>query len=85
MKLTIRYFASIREHLGVTQEIVDIHAPGITVEGIRETLASRDARSALALQTHRPVRAAVNLELVDGAFVVREDSEIAFFPPVTGG
>lgn len=33
----------------------------------------------------RPVRAAVNLEMVTGGFVVREDSEVAFFPPVTGG
>lgn len=33
----------------------------------------------------RPVRTAVNLEMVTGEFVVREDSEAAFFPPVTGG
>ncbi|HDR9762398.1 TPA: MoaD/ThiS family protein [Burkholderia cepacia ATCC 25416] len=33
----------------------------------------------------RPVRTAVNLETVTGEFVVRENSEVAFFPPVTGG
>ncbi|WP_420994608.1 molybdopterin converting factor subunit 1 [Cupriavidus sp. 30B13] len=85
MKLTIKYFAGIREQLGLAEETVDIDAPETTVDGLRKTLASRDARSADALQAHRPVRAAVNLELVDGAYVVREDSEIAFFPPVTGG
>jgi len=85
MKLTIKYFASIREDLGIEQEIVDIDEPEMTVDGLLEKLASRDARSAEALRMRRPVRAAVNLELVDRAFVVRKDSEIAFFPPVTGG
>ncbi|VWL87822.1 molybdopterin converting factor subunit 1 [Burkholderia lata] len=85
MKLTIKYFASIREQLDLDEEIVEIDARELTVDALRDTLASRDARSAEALRVDRPVRAAVNLEMVTGGFVVREDSEVAFFPPVTGG
>ncbi|WP_071336193.1 MoaD/ThiS family protein [Burkholderia contaminans] len=85
MKLTIKYFASIREQLDLDEEIVEIDARELTVDALRDTLAARDARSADALRTDRPVRAAVNLEMVTGGFVVREDSEVAFFPPVTGG
>jgi molybdopterin converting factor subunit 1 len=85
MKLTIKYFASIREQLGIEQEIVDIDAPELTVDALRARLASRDERTAGTLRMDRLIRAAVNLEMVGGAFVVREDSEIAFFPPVTGG
>jgi molybdopterin converting factor subunit 1 len=85
MKLTIKYFASIREQLGIRQEIIDIEMPELSVDALRSRLASRDARAAEALRMDRLVRAAVNLEMVDGTFVVREDSEIAFFPPVTGG
>lgn len=85
MKLTIKYFASIREQLDLDEEIVEIDARELTVDALRDTLAARDARSAEALRTDRPVRAAVNLEMVPGGFVVREDSEVAFFPPVTGG
>ena len=85
MTLTIKYFASIREQLERDEEIVEIDARELTVDALRDTLAARDARSAEALRTDRPVRAAVNLEMVTGGFVVREDSEVAFFPPVTGG
>jgi sulfur-carrier protein len=85
MKLTIKYFASIREQLDLDEEIVEIDARELTVDALRDTLAARDARSAQALRTDRPVRAAVNLEMVTGGFVVQEDSEVAFFPPVTGG
>ncbi|VWC22257.1 molybdenum cofactor biosynthesis protein MoaD [Burkholderia lata] len=85
MKLTIKYFASIREQLERDEEIVELDARELTIDALRDTLAARDARSAEALRTERPVRAAVNLEMVTGEFVVREDSEVAFFPPVTGG
>ncbi len=85
MKLTIKYFASIREQLGTAQETLNIDQPELSIDALRTLLATRDARAAEALRKGRPVRAAVNQETVDGAFVVREDSEIAFFPPVTGG
>lgn len=85
MKLTIRYFASIREQLGTAQETVDIDTPELTVDALRAMLAARHARGAEVLRKGRPVRAAVNQHTVDGAYVVREDSEVAFFPPVTGG
>ncbi|MFL9995011.1 MoaD/ThiS family protein [Paraburkholderia sediminicola] len=85
MKLTIRYFASVREQLGISQEIVHIDAAELPVDGLRVRLASRDERMAEALRAGRPLRTAVNHEMVADTFVVREDSEIAFFPPVTGG
>ncbi|TCW87437.1 molybdopterin converting factor subunit 1 [Burkholderia sp. SRS-46] len=85
MRLTIKYFASIREQLRIDEEIIETDAPELTVDALRSTLASRDEHTAQALREGRPVRTAVNHEMVSGAFVVREDSEIAFFPPVTGG
>ena len=85
MKLNIRYFASIREQLGITQETIDIDVPELSIDALRSTLAARHAQTAESLRTRRAVRAAVNQETVDGAFIVREDCEVAFFPPVTGG
>jgi molybdopterin synthase sulfur carrier subunit len=85
MKLTVKYFASIREHLGLTEEIVDIDAPLITIGRLRDNLIARSPQAAEALDMARPVRVAVNHEMVANAFVIRQDSEIAFFPPVTGG
>ncbi|NIE62967.1 molybdopterin converting factor subunit 1 [Burkholderia sp. Ax-1719] len=89
MKLTIKYFASIREQIGVAQEVIEIDAPQINLAELRAQLIARNPQTADALATARPVRVAVNHEMVAGAFVdtfaVRQDSEIAFFPPVTGG
>ncbi|KDB10280.1 thiamine S protein [Burkholderia sp. lig30] len=85
MKLTIRYFASIREQLGIAQEVMTIDAPALSVDSLRTLLASRDARAADALHPGRPVRTAINQEMVAGTFVLRDDCEVAFFPPVTGG
>lgn len=85
MKLTIKYFASIREHLGTAQETIDIDAAELSIDALRAALAARSAQATEALRVGRPVRAAVNQETVDGTFVVREDCEVAFFPPVTGG
>lgn len=85
MKLTIKYFASIRETLGTSQEVLEVDAHQITIDGLRTRLASRGPQVAEALHASRPVRAAVNHEMVAGSFVVRQDCEIAFFPPVTGG
>ena len=66
MKLTIKYFASIREQLDLDEETVEIDARELTVDALRDTLAARDARSAEALRMDQPVRAAVNLEMVTG-------------------
>jgi molybdopterin synthase sulfur carrier subunit len=85
MKLTIRYFAGVREQFGVSQEIVDIDASELRIDCLRRRLASRDERMAEAPRVDRPLRTAVNHEMVNETFVVREDSEIAFFAPVTGG
>ncbi len=40
---------------------------------------------AQALHASLPIRIAVDHEMVSSGFVLRENSEIAFFPPVTGG
>jgi molybdopterin converting factor small subunit len=41
MKLNIRYFASIREQLGITQETIDIDVPELRIDTLRATLAAR--------------------------------------------
>ncbi len=85
MRLTIQYFASVREQLGISREIVHIDAPELRIDCLRVKLASRGERMAKALRAGRPLCIAVNYERVADTFIVREDSEIAFFPPVTGG
>ena len=83
MKLTVRYFASIREALGPV-ESVDV-ADGSTVGGVRDLLIARGGAHASALARQRTLRSALNQVLCDEVAAVPAGAELAFFPPVTGG
>ena len=83
MKLTVRYFASIREVLGAS-ESVDI-AEGSSVGAVRDALIARGGAHASALARGRALRSALNQVLCDEVAIVGDGAELAFFPPVTGG
>jgi molybdopterin synthase sulfur carrier subunit len=79
----VRYFAALREALGPC-ETVSLPA-GSTLGDLRAALIARDGRHAEALGGGRPVRSALNLQMCDESSALAEGSEVAFFPPVTGG
>jgi molybdopterin synthase sulfur carrier subunit len=83
MKVHIKYFASIREALGVGSESLDTDAR--TVAALRDVLIARGGATAEALARTRHVRMALNQNLVDESTPLSEGCEVAFFPPVTGG
>jgi molybdopterin synthase sulfur carrier subunit len=83
MKVTVRYFASIREALG-SSESVSLE-PGATVGAVRDELIARGGAYAVVLARQRVLRTALNQVLCDEAAVVSTGAELAFFPPVTGG
>lgn len=83
MKVQIRYFASIREALG-PGEVVELSA-GSTLGTLRDVLIARGGSHAEALARGRALRAALNQVMAEESALVPEGSEIAFFPPVTGG
>lgn len=83
MRLTVKYFASIREALGTGQELVDTTAA--TVQGLRDELVARGGAYASSLAPGRSVRVALNQVMVDAQAALVDGAEVAFFPPVTGG
>jgi molybdopterin synthase sulfur carrier subunit len=83
LKLTVRYFASIREALGAF-EVVEI-GPHDTVGMLRDALIARGGAHATALARGRALRCAINQVLCDESSHAVEGAEVAFFPPVTGG
>ena len=83
MKLTVRYFASIREALGPVESI-DV-TDGSTVGSVRDMLIARGGAHASALARQRTLRSALNQVLCDEVAAVPAGAELAFFPPVTGG
>ena len=83
MKVTVRYFASIREAIGHGSEVIETDAQ--TVEALRDLLLMRNIKYQEALSTERAVRMALNQSVCDGTALLQDNCEVAFFPPVTGG
>lgn len=83
MKVTLKFFASLREALGAggPLEVPD----GATVADVRRLLQSRDDVHAQALASGRALRCALNQTLCPESTAVTDGAELAFFPPVTGG
>ena len=79
----VKYFASIREALGLGQEEVSTMAP--TLDALRTELIARGGAYAEALDPARAVRMALNQALSEGTAALPPGAEVAFFPPVTGG
>jgi molybdopterin synthase sulfur carrier subunit len=83
MKLSVRYFASIREALGTGQESVETAAT--TLATLRDELIQHSAAHATSLARGRAVRMALNQVMSTEDATLAEGDEVAFFPPVTGG
>ena len=83
MKIHIRYFASVREHIGMAEETIDTSAT--TLDELRRQLITRGDVYASALETGKAIRMAINQSVCDGDTLLQENAEVAFFPPVTGG
>ena len=85
MKVTVRYFASLREALGKEAEELELPAGVATVAALRAHLRARGGAYGEALAEKRLVRAALNQDMVGAGAAVKSGDEVAFFPPVTGG
>ncbi|MBV8123876.1 MAG: molybdopterin converting factor subunit 1 [Burkholderiaceae bacterium] len=83
MRIQVRYFASLRERLGVA-ETMELPA-GASVAQARDALLSRGGAHAELLARGRAVRCALNQRMCDESALLTDEAELAFFPPVTGG
>lgn len=85
MDITLRFFASVREALGVSDEQLAL-PPGVaTVGQVRQHLVARGGVWAEALADNRPLRTAFNHVMCGPDTAIKQGGEVAFFPPVTGG
>lgn len=83
MKVTIKYFAAIREALGCGQEQRETNAA--TLGQLRDELIALGGAYADSLARGKAVRLALNQVMRDESGVLAEGAEVAFFAPVTGG
>ena len=85
MNIQLRFFASLREAVGVSQESVVVPAEVASVGALRAYLRERGGAWAEALADTKAVRVACNQVMTDAACRLTDGCEVAFFPPVTGG
>ena len=86
MRIELRYFAAIREALGVAQETLELPDEVRSIGALRVWLRTRGEAWAAALAEGRAVRIAFNHVMTDAVdTALAEGCEVAFFPPVTGG
>ena len=83
MKVSIKYFASIREAIGMPGESRETQAS--TLATLRDELIAAGEPYAQCLARGRAVRIAQNQVMCEESAALVDGAEIAFFPPVTGG
>lgn len=85
MKIQLRFFASLREGLGISEESIVTPAEVGTIANLREYLIQRGTPWSEVLASDKVIRCALNQEMVQDTTLLVEGAEVAFFPPVTGG
>ena len=83
--MKLRYFAWVRERIGKAEEEIDPPDGVVTVGELLAFLARRGEGYAHAFENPKVIRAAIDKSHVRADARINGASEIAFFPPMTGG
>lgn len=77
MDIKVRYFASLRDRMGRSEDQVSVDGGKVTVADVWNKLSSQPIPETILV--------AVNMEYTDASHELKAGDEVAFFPPVTGG
>lgn len=83
--MRLRYFAWVRERIGLPEEDIDLPADVATVDELIAWLRRRGPEYEHALAEPAAVRVAVDQVHVRGGTALSGAREVALFPPMTGG
>jgi molybdopterin synthase sulfur carrier subunit len=84
MRCRVLYFARLRERFDLAEESLELE-DAASVADLIAHLQARGGPWAEELGTGKSFRVAVNQALVQTDAHIPDDSEVAIFPPVTGG
>jgi molybdopterin synthase sulfur carrier subunit len=85
MEVTLKYFAWVRERIGIAEERVALPDSVVTVHDAMIWLKQRGEGYAAAFEREDIIRAAINQMHASHDYGLQGAREIAFFPPITGG
>jgi sulfur-carrier protein len=83
--LTVSYFAWVREAMGRANDVIDLPADIATIAELIDWLAARDPAAAAVFADRSRIRAARDGAMAGLDSAIADASDIALFPPVTGG
>jgi len=82
--IQLRYFASLRETLGIGDEQIELPDNISDLPALTRWLQDRGESWQSALADKR-LHVAVNRQIVPADTAITDGDEVAWFPPVTGG
>ena len=83
--MKVKYFAWVRERIGKAEETIEPPASVHTIADLIGWLSARGESYAYAFEKPRVIRASIDHTHVKPETAIAGASEIAFFPPMTGG
>ncbi len=84
-RVTLLYFSSVREAIGLGEEVRDLPQAVLTSRELINWLSALGEGYAQAFATPEKLRCAIDQVMVPLDTPLRDAKEIAYFPPVTGG
>ena len=85
MEVTLKYFAWVRERIGIAEEKAALPESVATASDAIKWLKARGDGYAAAFEREDIIRVAIDQAHAKHSASVQGAHEIAFFPPVTGG
>ena len=83
--MIIKYFSWIKEHVGKSEEKIELPNHINNVNELINYLNELDKKYSLILEKKKLIKIAVNKTYSSFDTNISNNDEIAFFPPVTGG
>jgi len=83
--MIVKYFSWIKEHIGKSEEQIDLPSHITNVNQLINYLNEIDEKYNLIFEKKELIKIAVNKTYSSFDDKISNSDEIAFFPPVTGG
>ncbi len=83
--MIIKYFSWIREHVGISEEEIQLPKNVKTIDELINYLTNLNDNYKSAFAKKEIIKIAVNKSYSSITTQIFNEDEIAFFPPVTGG